>query len=114
MYRSIAMLFALAMMAIPAPAGATHDCQNDPNDDHCSGASACRRGQGWVASPEVDTTTIGGAYYVDIDVELMPDPFLFSVWIYEESNGIEGLQRADAAVDMTCGGHLGLADTLIW
>lgn len=34
-----------------------------------------------------------------------------SIWIYEESNGIEGLQRGDVMVDNTCGGMIE-ADTL--
>lgn len=39
------------------------------------------------------------------------DSCLFSIWTYEESNGIEGLQRGDEVHDDTCGGTIE-SDTL--
>lgn len=35
-------------------------------------------------------------------------------YIYEESNGIDGLQRADEIADDTCGGRVGVGDTIIF
>lgn len=43
-----------------------------------------------VASP-------AGTYYVDND-QCQPD-CLFSLWVYQESNGHEGLQRCDEVYD---------------
>lgn len=50
---------------------------------------------------ELDTGLAGGStrYYVDND--WCPQCHL-SLWIYQESNGIDGLQRADEVVDDTC------------
>lgn len=31
---------------------------------------------------------------------------LFSIWFYQESNGMEGLQRIDEVKDDTCGGQI--------
>jgi hypothetical protein len=53
-----------------------------------------------------------GGFYVDND--LCQPVCLFSIWIYQESNGIEGLQRGDEVVDDTCGGAAGEADTIIF
>ena len=53
--------------------------------------------------PEIDTgPTPAGHWYVDHDVcqPECPNP----TWVYEESNGIDGLQRNDEMVDDTCGG----------
>jgi hypothetical protein len=38
---------------------------------------------------------------------------IFSLWIYEESNDIPGLQRGDEIIDDTCGGVIP-ADTIIF
>lgn len=115
MKRVFAILSLFALLPLSAPATASHDPEAclEPGPD-CSAHIACRRGQGWVASPELDTTRVGGSHYVDVDSELMPDPFLVSIWIYEETNDISGLQRADTSVDTTCAGHLGVGDTIVF
>jgi hypothetical protein len=80
-----------------------------------------------TSEPEVDTgETAIGRYYVDNDdcqdmsnpVSVLPGGgygggggCLFSVWIYQESNGIDGLQRGDEMKDDTCGGEIEM-DTL--
>ena len=56
--------------------------------------------------------TPAGRFYVDND----PDPdwsILSTLWIYQEANGIDGLQRRDEFVDDTCG-HLELGDEIIY
>ncbi len=53
-----------------------------------------------TSEPEFDVA----GFYVDNDV-CQPN-CLFSIWIYQESNGIEGLQRGDEVVDDTCGGMI--------
>lgn len=62
--------------------------------DHC---------ESW-SSTEADAQTCeAGAspcYYVSIDF-CQPDCHIL-VWVYEESNGLEGLQRGDEVVDDTC------------
>lgn len=61
----------------------------------------------WSTTPaEIDA----GGYYVELDTCPM---CIFSVWIYEESNGIEGLQRGDEIVDDTCHGMI-RADTIVF
>lgn len=75
-----------------------------------------------TSDPEVDTgETPAGRYYVDNDdcvqlperpTDLLPgggyggdDGCIFSVWIYQESNGVDGLQRIDEVKDDSCGGE---------
>jgi hypothetical protein len=36
-----------------------------------------------------------------------------TLWVYEESNGVDGLQRGDEVVDDTCGGRFP-GDTIIF
>jgi hypothetical protein len=37
---------------------------------------------------------------------------MWSTWVYEESNGIDGLQRGDEIVDDTCHGMIA-SDTIV-
>jgi len=59
--------------------------------------------------PEIDATTPFGRYYVDNDCiphalcHGLPEQDL-SIWVYEESNDVDGLQRNDSyAGDRSCG-----------
>ncbi len=62
----------------------------------------------WTTSaPELDLTRNGAPYYVDLD------PPAEGIWVYEESNGIAGLQRGDEVVDDTCHGLID-ADEIIF
>lgn len=45
-----------------------------------------------------------GGFYVDND--LCQPECLASAWIYQESNGIDGLQRRDHVYDDTCAGMI--------
>lgn len=91
--------FALALVATSA------------NADHCST---------WSTDDDVEyDTNPGGAlpiarYYVDNDPCQPSTGCAFgSWWIYEESNGIDGLQRDDEVVDDTCHGLID-GDTIIF
>lgn len=85
-------LLALATLALFLPAGA-EECVPTTSE------------------PEIDTGETGfGRYYVDNDV-CQFDGCAFSVWVYQESNGIDGLQRNDEMKDDTCGGMID-SDTL--
>lgn len=53
--------------------------------------------------PEYDVL---GAYYIHDDCPEACHMAFFSIWIYEESNGIQGLQRGDEMVDTTCHGMI--------
>jgi hypothetical protein len=68
---------------------------------------------GDTSHPEVTVDTlVVGTYYLDVDCgpnNCGP----VSVWIYQESNGKEGLQRDDEIVNDSCGG-LYPADTIIF
>ena len=80
-----APLFAATLaLALAMPAGA----------EHCTTYE--------TADPEVD---VAGQYYFDDDcvaILLCQVEIIFSFWIYEESNGIPGLQRGDEVQDQTC------------
>ena len=56
-----------------------------------------------TTEPEVDTGLAPGMprHYVDQDTFCLD---LCSYWVYEEANGLDGLQRADEMVDDTCHG----------
>lgn len=47
--------------------------------------------------------TVGDYYVAELQCE---DGCLLSLYVYEESNGIDGLQRGDDQVDDTCGGQI--------
>ena len=53
-----------------------------------------------TSTPEVSA---GGLY---LDNDLCQPVCLFSIWLYQESNDMEGLQRGDEVVDDTCGGAI--------
>lgn len=74
------------------------------NAEHCSSYS--------TSTPEVDTTHNGGSWYIDNDI-CQPECAKPITWIYEESNGIGGLQRGDEIVDDTCHGMIE-ADWIIY
>lgn len=85
----LAMLSALAA----APAAASH----------CVGHS--------TSAPELDVALpTGDRVYADHDD---CGTCLVPVWIYQESNGLDGLQRLDGNVDDTCHGRVP-SDTLIF
>ena len=70
--------------------------------DHCAA---------WSTSvADADTGLAPGAprfYVVDLVCSIMYCPgTTFSIWVYEESNGIDGLQRADEVHDDTCHGSI--------
>ena len=59
-------------------------------------AGAARAEECETEEADVDTgETPGGRYYVTNDCTPVVDGCLFSVWIYQESNGQDGLQRPD-------------------
>lgn len=72
----------------------------------CDGYSTSR--------PEYSTENPTGAavYYVDPD-GFYSSTHMWSIWVYEESNGIPGLQREDEVVDDTCHGQI-RGDTIIF
>ena len=82
-------------LALALPAGA----------EHCTTWS--------TTTPEIDSDPLGlgvaPRFYVDDDLCHM---CLFSIWVYQESNGIPGLHRGDEVVDGTCHGLIA-ADTII-
>lgn len=61
--------------------------------------------------PEVDSGGSAlGRFYVDND--LCQPGCMFSIWVYQESNGIEGLQRGDPVRNDTCHGTI-RADSIV-
>lgn len=65
-----------------------------------------------TSDPEVALPVAGAAtFYVDGDA--CPECSLaILIWIYEESNGLAGLQRSDDVHDDTCAGEVS-ADTAV-
>lgn len=89
------LLVLAILLALLLPAGASHRY-----DDSCTPTTS---------RPEIDTgSTPAGQLYVDNDFH----PDMWSIWVYEESNGINGLQRKDEMKDDTCGMIPG--DTIIF
>jgi hypothetical protein len=74
------------------------------------GAAGADHCETWSTS-KPDTTSSDGRYYVDNDM-CQPE-CIFSIWLYEESNGYDGLQRGDEVVDDTCHGMID-SDTIIF
>lgn len=75
------LLVAFAALALVASSAAA---------DHCEGYS--------TSPAEVD----GFGFYVAIDICQICD--WTTVWVYQESNLLDGLQRGDEIVDDTCHG----------
>lgn len=79
--------------------------------EHCESYS--------TSEPEVttpsDPTTLGvvPTYYHDQDICWSSGTCVSSYWIYEESNGLPGLQREDEIVDDTCHGMIP-GDTIVF
>ena len=66
------------------------------------GAEHCET---WTTSePVSDLSFFGLPYYLDHD--LCQDYMICPTWVYEETNGITGLQRGDDIVDDTCHGQI--------
>ena len=66
-----------------------------------------------TTSPAVVTApTPDGDRYIAWDF-CVPISCDLSIWGYQESNGIPGLQRADESVDDTCNGQIA-GDTLVF
>lgn len=83
----------LLVVALAAPAGA----------DHCEGYDTIRS--------SVDTGgTPGGRYYVHVVTCQLA--CTFALWVYEESNGLDGWQPKDHYIDATCHDSIP-SDTLV-
>lgn len=79
-----------------------------------AGTGAAGHCASWSSTTaDVDTCQAGASpcYYVSIDF-CQPDCHIL-VWVYEESNGVPGLQRGDEVVDNTCHGMIP-ADTIVF
>ena len=91
MNKLITTLLALAALAAVAPA--------DALDPRCT-----------TSDPDIDTRETTGRdqprFYVDLDGT-------DAVWIYEETNGIPGLQRGDSMKDDTFGGLCYAPDDIV-
>lgn len=91
MNKFFAALVALIFVSMAAQA-VTPDCDwttSDPDFD---------------SSRDLGTGATGLRYYMDNDTCQTDGTCLFSTWIYEEGNGIDGLQRGDEVIDDTCDG----------
>ena len=88
------ILILLATVALALPVGA----------EHCTTYT--------TSDTEVDTGVAEGVprYYVNNGPCHM---CIFSIWVYEESNAINGLQRGDEIIDDTCHGMI-RSDTIIF
>lgn len=83
-------LILAAVVALAAPVGA----------DECVPTTS---------NPEIDAP-FGAGDHTYIDNDLCQPDCIFSVWVYQETNDIPGLQRRDSVKDDTCGGQID-ADT---
>lgn len=55
------------------------------------------------ASTDDGASILAAAGFYVVNDGLPTDEFLFSIWIYQESNGVSGLQRGDEVCDETNG-----------
>jgi hypothetical protein len=63
---------------------------------------AAARGVGATCDVGAGPDLTIGDFYVDKDL-CMDEVCFAAVWVYEEANGIGGLQRRDSVTDTTCG-----------
>lgn len=98
--RTILLILALVAIAIPV------------NADHCATYST----YGAQYDTKIVSQALGTDRYYGAD-DCFPLVYcqlvLMSFWVYQESNGIDGLQRGDEVVDNTCHGLLP-ADTIVF
>lgn len=70
----------------------------------------------WSTTENVEYDTgdhgVGPRFYVDNSPPPLPCCVFGSWWVYEESNGLDGLQREDEVIDDTCHGMIE-PDTLV-
>lgn len=70
--------------------------------DHCGA---------WATDdPDLMVYALGTVVYVDND--LCQPTCLWSAWVYQESNGMPGMQRDDPMMDLTCHGTIA-GDTIL-
>lgn len=86
MFRTFLMLVSIIALALPA------------------GANGCLP---TTSTPELDVA----GFYIEND-PCQPE-CMWSFWVYQESNGMDGLQRGDEVKDDTCGGVIE-ADTIVF
>lgn len=89
-------LVTLAALSIMIPAGMADTCTPST-----SAATVTTPATG-VDETSGGPSSSSGIYYFVNDA-CQPD-CVFSDWLYQETNGIDGLQRGDEVVDDTCGG----------
>jgi len=97
------MIAALAFAAAMMPMGALANCV--PQTAHPSSCSFMPIGHPCIS------TFVAERYYVVLDVCWL-EACGGSFWIYEETNGIDGLQRNDEFLGDTTCGHFP-ADTIV-
>lgn len=89
------LVLAFTAAAAPSLAAACEPTTSSPHFCTSSIAVPCLPGD------------VAGAYYLISDCPFVgPGSCMWSIWVYEETNGIEGLQRADEVVDDTCSGAI--------
>ena len=99
MNKMYTVLLTLAAFAMLVPANADESCLGTPSTD--------------LTIPDA-TGAAGGDIYVDNDFCQL-DGCAFSIWIYQETNGVAGLQRGDEVENdvANCNGEFA-ADTDIF
>lgn len=95
----------LAALTLIVPAGAD-DCVPSTFDPTFDTADVAGTGVGAPAD-------VAGRYYVDAFVCPPTAKCMNVIWVYQEANGIDGLQRQDEIVDNTCNGQIP-GDTIVF
>lgn len=88
MYKPLFLALCMLTVGLAAPmATADHD------------STSCE-----VTASEPTAEAEGFAVFVD---EIAGDEYLYSIWVYQESNGLDGIQRHDSVVQDELCGHDG-------
>ncbi len=102
MRAALFVLVSLALLVATTPsatADGTWGCH-----DYEIGVGDWRQGA-FVDTDDGAVFVSAGSFYVFSDGDPVRSRHLFSVWVYNESNGIDGPQRGDPVCDDTHGGQ---------
>ena len=113
---SFVLLGSLLFLAIPGVANASESFGCHTWDifvgDRTTGAGASADTAVYAGANGVYVVSDGAPAYIDPADGVVLNPWLFSVWVYQEANGVPGMQRSDEVCDETNGGEIDCDCTL--
>lgn len=112
------LIFALAVILLATllpQGGAFHPCCECPTyaTSGVSGVGAATTEAGVSRSFQTYVSAVKGNFYIVNDAVASTE-WLLSLWIYQETNGVAGLQRHDDFCYTPGYNAPGMSDTIIW